>query len=117
MLFRSPGCDALILKSPESVGFILVRTVVDESEILTVAIDPALRGRGLAGRLLSDALARMAARGSRTCFLEVAHDNAAAIALYRAHRFVPCGQRPSYYARGDESAKAIVMKRTVDRPG
>ena len=110
-LLSQPGCDALVVNAPAAVGFIVVRTVVDESEVLTVAVDPDMRGRGLAGRLLAEALTRMSARGSRACYLEVAHDNDAAIALYRAHRFVPCGQRPSYYARGENAANAIIMKR------
>lgn len=110
-LLRQTGCDALLAAAPAPAGFLLMRTIVDESEILTVAVDPAMRRRGLAGKLLAEGLKRAAALGSRVCHLEVAHDNVAAISLYRAHGFVECGRRPSYYARGHSTVPAIVMKR------
>jgi len=82
-------------------GFILCRIVVDEAEILTLAVRPAARRGGL-GRRLTRAAADLAARGgAETLFLEVAEDNPAAIALYVGTGFEATGRRRGYYARPD----------------
>lgn len=109
-----PACDAFIVAAPQPAGFILVRTVADESEIITLAVDPAQRGRGLAAKLLDAALAHVAQRGAGCCHLEVASDNAAARALYRKFRFEQSGLRRAYYQRGEKAADAISMKRVLD---
>ena len=82
-------------------GFILLRTVADEAEILTLAVHPKARRRGLGARLVHDGVASAAARGATRLFLEVADDNAAALALYARAGFSEAGRRPGYYARPD----------------
>lgn len=87
------------LEDPD--GFILLRAVADEAEILTLAVRPAARRRGLGARLVSEGGTAAAARGATRLFLEVADDNAAALALYARAGFVGAGRRPGYYARPD----------------
>ena len=55
-------------------------------------------------------LRTLAAGGTRRVFLEVAANNAAALALYSRKGFVPCGRRPGYYAGGVDAA---IMERTL----
>lgn len=87
--------------SDSITGFILCRVVVDEAEILTLAVDPAARRGGL-GRRLTEAAADMAAQsGAETLFLEVADDNLAARTLYERAGFLVTGRRRNYYARQD----------------
>ncbi len=85
----------------EADGFILLRAVADEAEILTLAVRPSARRRGLGDRLVRSGGAAAAARGATRLFLEVADDNAAALALYADAGFVEAGRRPGYYARPD----------------
>ena len=82
-------------------GFILLRTVADEAEILTLAVHPKARRRGLGTRLVREGVAGAAAQGATRLFLEVADDNAAALALYARAGFSEAGRRPGYYARPD----------------
>ena len=82
-------------------GFILIRTVADEAEILTLAVDPVARRRGLGARLVRDGAAAAAAGGAARLFLEVGDDNPAALALYARAGFLEAGRRPGYYARPD----------------
>ena len=57
------------------------------------------------GRRLVDGLARAVKRAeARRLFLEVATDNAGAIALYRAAGFSEQGRRKAYYKRADGTA-------------
>jgi ribosomal-protein-alanine N-acetyltransferase len=82
-------------------GFILLRTVADEAEILTLAVHPEARRRGLGARLVREGGSAAAARGAARLFLEVADDNTAALALYARAGFTEAGRRPGYYARPD----------------
>ena len=88
-----------VVEQPE--GFILMRVVADEAEILTLAVRPAARRQGLGARLVRDGAAAAAAQGAARLFLEVAEDNSAAVALYAGAGFMPAGRRPGYYARPD----------------
>lgn len=85
------------IEAPE--GFILIRSVADEAEILTLAVDPAARRRGVGARLVREGAAEAAARGATRLFLEVADDNPAALALYARAGFTEAGRRRGYYAR------------------
>lgn len=95
-------------------GFAMSRVVVDEAEVLTVAVIPSARRAGLATSLLQHHLARLATAGARRVFLEVAEDNVAAIKLYQRHGFDEIARRNAYYARAKgPPATAIVMERVL----
>ena len=91
-------------------GFILSRIAADEAEILSVAVAPARRGRGLSRLLLDLHLRRLAGLGVRAVYLEVDKDNAPARALYRRADFSEVGQRQGYYPGG---ATALVLRRDL----
>jgi ribosomal-protein-alanine N-acetyltransferase len=95
-------------------GFILSRLAAGEAEILSVAVAPARRGRGLARKLLDLHLRRLAGLGATAVFLEVDEDNAPARRLYARARFRDVGRRPAYYARGAAApASALVLRRDL----
>jgi ribosomal-protein-alanine N-acetyltransferase len=95
-------------------GFIVSRLAAGEAEILSVAVAPARRGRGLAHKLLDLHLRRLAGLGASAVFLEVDEDNAPARRLYDRARFRDVGRRPAYYARGSEPpANALVLRRDL----
>lgn len=107
-LLASPGAFAVLA---EGKGFILCRAVAGEAEILTLAVDPTVRRCGT-GRALVEAAAGLATLvPAEALFLEVAADNAAALALYRAAGFEQVGLRRRYYASG---ADALVMRRALN---
>jgi len=112
-LLASPGVFAL----EEADGFILIRVVADEAEILTLAVRPSARRSGLGARLVEAAVVRAAALGADRMFLEVAEDNAAARALYARAGFHEAGRRRGYYARADGSREdALVLALNFPRP-
>lgn len=112
-LTAGPGGFALMVEEDDGspLGFILCRAMGGEAEILTLAVEPTARRRGL-GRALVDAAAgaaRMA--GAASLFLEVAHDNAPALGLYEAAGFARAGLRRGYYdLGGGNTADAVVMR-------
>ncbi len=88
-------------------GFVLARAAAGEAEVLTLAVRPDRRRRGLGAALLADAALGAAARGADSLFLEVSERNAAARALYAAAGLVAVGRRRRYYADG---ADALVLR-------
>jgi ribosomal-protein-alanine N-acetyltransferase len=92
------------------VGFIMSRAAADEAEILSVAIAPAWRGRGLSRPLLDFHLRALAGRGVGAIFLEVDEHNAAALRLYEGAGFRQVGQRRGYYAG---SGTALILRRDL----
>lgn len=101
-----PACDLIA----RDAGFALIRCVADEAELLTLAVDPGQRRRGLGKAILSLAIQRARTRGAVQFFLEVAADNAPAIALYEGTDFSRSGLRPNYYRRPDgHRIDAVVM--------
>ena len=94
------------------VGFIMSRRVLEEAEILSVAVAASRRGKGLARQLLDLHLRRLAGLGARTVFLEVDEGNQPARRLYRRAGFREVGRRPGYYPAGQGSA-ALILRRDL----
>jgi ribosomal-protein-alanine N-acetyltransferase len=99
-----------VMSGRNLIGFILSRHAASEAEILSVAIAPKWRGRGLARPLLNLHLRRLAGFGVRAVFLDVDKSNAPARALYKRAGFHEVGQRQGYYAGG---ATALVLRRDL----
>lgn len=78
-------------------GFLLGRAVAGEAELLTIAVAPEARRRGLGRKLVARFLYQAQLRGAERTFLEVAADNPAAIALYESSGFQQAGTRRGYY--------------------
>lgn len=98
----------------EPVGFLMGRVVLDEAELLTVAVHPNAQGRGIGSALVADFLTTATNRGARRAFLEVAEDNAAACAVYTRAGFLPVGKRKGYFHAPDgRRIDAIVMARDL----
>jgi ribosomal-protein-alanine N-acetyltransferase len=96
------------------VGFILSRLAAGEAEILSVAVTPARRGRGLSRRMLDLHLRRLAGLGTRAVFLEVDEDNVPARRLYARAGFREVGRREAYYQdRPGKSTAALVLRRDL----
>lgn len=104
-LIAQPG--AVLVAEPE--GFILLRVVADEAEVLTLAVSPEARRQGLGRRLVEAGVAGVKAEGAGRIFLEVADDNAAALTLYARCGFEPAGRRKGYYVRPDGSRRDALL--------
>lgn len=109
-----------LLQSPHvfvvdlDVGFLIGRVVADEAELLTVAVLPEARGRGIGAKMLRMFEKHAAEKQAARCFLEVAEDNVAARALYEAAGWSEVGKRPSYYARpGAAKCAALLLAKPL----
>ena len=105
-LLAGKGCFAV----GDARAFALARIVADEAELLTIATRPEHRRQGLARALMANLHEIAAGQGAIRCFLDVAADNRAAIALYRSLGYDVTGRRAQYYRRADGThTDAIAM--------
>ncbi len=105
---------ALLGPERDPVGFMVVRVVEDEAEILTLGVLREHRRRGIARQLLAQAATRASSAAAIALFLEVAEGNQAARELYRKAGFHVVGRRANYYPLPDGSSEAaIVMRRDL----
>ena len=105
---------AIDSKEEHLVGFVLSRVAAGEAEILTIAVAPQWRRRGIASGLLAPHLSLLAATRVNRLFLEVDVENTAARALYANFDFEQVGERKAYYrTAGAGSAAALVMRRDL----
>ncbi len=85
------------------VGHLWCWFVVDEVQILNVAVHPRYRRRGIGKALLRDILAEARQGGVRSVSLEVRRSNASAIALYEGFSFRRVTVRRRYYENGEDA--------------
>ena len=109
---QQPGVEGwLIAPQDDPAGFILIRRAAEEAEVLTLVVAPMQQRKALGRALVDHVLENLRRRGIAACYLEVAADNTAALALYHRCGFARCATRRSYYRRpGRSPADAIVMR-------
>lgn len=81
------------------------------AHVRNLAVDPAVRRRGVGSDLLRASLSPYRDAGFGRVHLEVRAGNAGAIELYRGHGFEVIARHPGYYGDGEA---AVVMGREID---
>ncbi|HFI2691676.1 TPA: ribosomal protein S18-alanine N-acetyltransferase [Streptococcus suis] len=97
----------LAFEGQELVGFLAVQTVLDEMEILQIAVKADFQRLGIASQLMAAVM-----DWDGDIFLEVRESNSAAQALYTRQHFTQIGKRKDYYRHPVEDA--VMMKRERD---
>jgi [ribosomal protein S18]-alanine N-acetyltransferase len=103
----------VIEENGKVAGFLVVRAVVAEAELLNLCVAPDKRRSGLAEALLNEAVAELRRTRVDRLFLEVRESNTPAISFYDKHNFRKTGSRPGYYRDPDEAA-VLMMKELTD---
>lgn len=91
------------------VGFCILQSVLDEANLLLIAIHPEYQGQGLGYKLLESSI-KMLANNPIQIFLEVRESNSHAIALYEKMGFHQIDMRKNYYPCPKQGREhAIIM--------
>ena len=85
-------------------GYVGSQTVMDETDMMNVAVHPGYRRQGIAGKLVLELVEALKERESRCLTLEVRASNAPAISLYDKLGFKQIGLRKNYYRNPKEDA-------------
>lgn len=85
-------------------GYVGSQTVLDETDMMNIAVHPDFRRKGIAAALIAELVRLLKERGSRILRLEVRESNAPAIALYETMGFTQLGLRKNYYRNPKENA-------------
>jgi [ribosomal protein S18]-alanine N-acetyltransferase len=102
-LLAQPGMVGLL---DERGGFLVLRLVLDEAEILTLGV--TRKREGIATALLKAAIETLRRHDIATLHLEVAAPNVAARALYEKEGFTQSGLRRGYYADGSDALTLLL---------
>ncbi|EJF91249.1 ribosomal protein S18-alanine N-acetyltransferase [Bartonella tamiae] len=97
------------------LGFVLCRLVLQEAEIITIAVHPYFRSRGVGKDLLEAVLRHLYRERATSLFLEVDETNKAALHLYHYFSFQEIGRRPAYYQTSSGRNDALIMKRSFQQ--
>ncbi len=109
-LSHTPGGFLLAEWEGGVVGYIIAELEGMNALIVSLAVSPEYRNRGVASLLLQEALGTLC-KGARRVHLQVGAENVSAIAFYRKFSFKRIGRIKSYYPNGDD---AILMARDCD---
>lgn len=85
-------------------GYIGSQTVLDETDMMNIAVRQDCRRQGIAAALIEELVSRLKERGSHILRLEVRESNTPAIALYNSMGFTQLGIRRNYYRNPKENA-------------
>lgn len=86
------------------VGYIGSQAVMDEADIMNVAVDPDYRRQGIAQGLIDHLVDALKQKSVCCLFLEVRASNTSAINLYDKNGFLQVGRRKNYYHNPKEDA-------------
>ncbi|MDO8409431.1 MAG: GNAT family N-acetyltransferase [Phenylobacterium sp.] len=109
-LIGGAGAYAVMAQDGAPLGMVMSRILFEEAEILTLAVAPQARRRGVGLALVNAAAGLARQGGAASLVLEVGEDNPGAIALYGASGFVQVGLRRNYYDRGGRQIDALLMR-------
>ncbi|MGN0918204.1 MAG: ribosomal protein S18-alanine N-acetyltransferase [Oxalobacter sp.] len=104
--------QGIVLRNSEGIliGYFIALDIVDEMELLKIAVGKTFQGKGY-GRILMDKVLELARLlEMESVFLEVRESNAPAIGLYKATGFKTVGIRPGYYVQPKEDALLMKLK-------
>ena len=88
----------------EIAGYVGTQTVMDESDMMNIAVAPDFRRQGIAEKLIDVLIDLLNERQSKSLTLEVRVSNAPAISLYQKLGFSQVGLRRGYYRNPREDA-------------
>ena len=99
----------VLCKGTKVIGFLVFNQVLDEAELLNIAVKVSFQGEGL-GACLLDFCVEHITETAQHLFLEVRASNFPAIALYQGRGFQQVGIRRAYYHDEDGREDALIMR-------
>ncbi|EJF75431.1 ribosomal protein S18-alanine N-acetyltransferase [Bartonella alsatica] len=107
------GYKASHIGRPDQIlGFCLCRLILDEAEIITIAVHPHFHRQGIGTLLIDNTLHHLYHKHAIKLFLEVEETNLSALNLYNRFEFQQISKRLAYYQTKNSRGDAIIMQKT-----
>jgi len=100
------------LNDDRVIGYIGSQSVIDQADIMNIAVDPDYRRNGVAVQMIGALESKLKERGVKGLLLEVRVSNEPARNLYEKLGFSIVGRRPGYYSRPKEDA--LIMRKELN---
>ncbi|QEE11560.1 ribosomal protein S18-alanine N-acetyltransferase [Bartonella krasnovii] len=104
-----------INQSDQILGFCLCRLILDEAEIITIAVHPHYRQQGIATLLIDHTIRYLHDKRAIKLFLEVESTNLSALTLYQRFEFQKISERLAYYSSKNGRGDAIIMQKLLSK--
>ncbi len=98
------SCWLVAVDGDKVAGYVGSQTVIDESDMMNIAVHPDYRRQGIGAELVNVLGEKLKEKGSLRLSLEVRASNESAQALYQKLGFAQVGRRPRYYRNPREDA-------------
>ena len=110
---KESSARLMIIETEEKdiAGYACLYQVMDEGEIVNVAIDPKYRQKGYGAKIVRGLILLGQQLGAERFFLEVREGNVAGRALYTSLGFVQCGIRKGFYENPKEDAVLMLWEK------
>ena len=97
-------------------GFLLLRVIEDEAEILSIGVKKRVRRNGIGKYLIEQAKRFSTLHQLRSILLEVAETNRNALGFYKKQGFIKIGIRNNYYIfSGKNKKNALIMQLPIKK--
>lgn len=109
---KNPIWHFLVARSGDGVlGYISFTIIIDECQIVNVAVTKEARKLGIGSLLLNEFFGYIKENGARSVYLEVRESNTPAIKLYEKFDFKVTGVSKNHYSKPTENA--LLMSRML----
>ena len=101
------------MEGDKVVGYVGSQTVIDESDVMNIAVHPDYRRQGIGEALLETLADALREKGSRGLTLEARVSNTPAVSLYEKAGFRQVGLRKNYYRNPKEDA--LILRKELEK--
>jgi [ribosomal protein S18]-alanine N-acetyltransferase len=105
----NPATFVVAIRGGKIVGYAVVDKWPDQEHLVSIAVVPESRRKGVGQALLDDLLEKVQTGSMK---LEVRRSNRAALEFYRKNGFIQTGVAQSYYTDGED---AIKMEKVIQK--
>lgn len=118
-LAQRPRRAYLVAEEGDLLGYAGLDLGGQVADVMTIAVAPQARGRGLGTTLLAQLHRLAGCAGAGSVMLEVRSDNAPALALYQAGGYEVVRTRRGYYRdpSGGPARDAVIMRKELEQDG
>lgn len=102
--------DFFICLDEKVLGYAIISSILDESDLLRIAVKKEYRKQDIANRLLQKLIEKCKVQEIKKIHLEVRASNDNAILLYKKNGFLPVGMRKNYYINPTEDAILMTLE-------